>query len=643
MAENDIIHLDESIEMQEGVKVLEIFYVLTESTDKTEEKMRKAGILTRKNVHFSKIPKSEFSHSLTRERASLSAKGDILVFLTQDVDIKDPHFFEKLCTPVAKGEADAAYARQNTKYNNIEKYTREHNYPEKSFTVSKADLPRKGLKTFFFSDAAGAVSRKVFENLKGYDGKNLPISEDMYLAYKIIMHGGKIEYVAEAEVYHSHNFSLKELYNRYKLTGQFMKLNPEIAKKGVNAAGGGMARYILKRAIQDKNLKVLARFLPDMTARYLGMWRGRHEKLATSGDRDKNNANTKILAINLPAFHRTKENDEWWGEGFTEWDNVKKGEPYFEGHQQPVHPIKNYYYDLSKTSDIKKQLQLAKEYDIYGFVYYHYWFGNGKKLLEKPLELLRDEIKTDTKYCLCWANETWKATWHGKEPKDLLKQEYPGKSDWKQHIDYLLTFFKDKRYIIIDDQPVLFIYKPNEIPGYERMLQFFDEEVQKAGFKGVYAVEYISAKNRDLFSGKSQAVTEFEPLYTTFFDLSPFALLKRFLCKKLKRIDYQNYDKLWQKIISRKRTYAGKPIFRGCFSGWDNSPRKGKDSMIVKGGNPETFERNLRKLIGTNRKDANDFIVINAWNEWSEGAFLEPSEEYGYAYLEAIRKVVNEQ
>lgn len=264
-AENSILQLHKSLQKQEGVDIVEIKYVLTKSKDRTEDLLKMSG------VSYEKIKKKDFSHSLTRERVAMSAKGQVIVFLTQDVEIKDKEFIKKLIAPIVDREVQATYARQVTKYNNIEKYTREHNYPRESFVTSMADLEAKGLKTFFFSDAAGAVDAKTFKELGGYDGKDLPISEDMYFAYKLIMAGGKIKYVAEAKVYHSHNFTVKELYERYKLTGEFMKMNPEIAKYGVNAAGGGMAKYILKRALKEGNWKVIIRYIPDMAARFVGM------------------------------------------------------------------------------------------------------------------------------------------------------------------------------------------------------------------------------------------------------------------------------------------------------------------------------------------------------------------------------------
>ena len=349
----------------------------------------------------------------------------------------------------------------------------------------------------------------------------------------------------------------------------------------------------------------------------------------------------KILAVNLPAYHQIPENDEWWGKGFTEWDNVRSGKPLFKGHYQPIVPKDRNYYDLSRKEDIVAQMKLAKKYNIYGFVYYHYWFGDGRMLFEKPAEMIRDEIDEDFHYCFCWANDTWKTTWHGMEPTTLMEQRYPGLEDWAKHYNYLKTFFADKRYIKIDNKPVIFVYKPNEIPNYDSMVDYWSKCCQEDGFDGIYMVEYISSKNRGLYSHKSSAVYEFEPLYTMFFDVTKFNLVKRFICKKLKKTDYQSYDFLWKSILNRTRTYEGTTIFKGGTSGWDNSARKGKESMVVKGKTPEKFRKYLNEFLNKQREDASDeYYVINAWNEWSEGAYLEPDEKDGYAYLEVIKDAV---
>ncbi len=272
-AEKDLETFHNSLNAQ-SVDIKEIRYILTESTDRTEEFLDKIAN-TDKKVIVEAIKKSEFSHSLTRENAAMKANGNILVFLTQDVKIKDPDFIKKLTTPIVESRADASYARQISKYSNIEKYTRECNYPKTSKIVSRKDLKELGLKTFFFSDAASAISAKKFKDLKGYDGKKLPISEDMYFAYKLIMDGGKIAYVAEAEVFHSHKFTLKQIRDRYKLTGQFFKENSYLDQYGTTNSGATLAKYVLKRILQNFRIDLLFRFPFDMGARYFGMKAGK--------------------------------------------------------------------------------------------------------------------------------------------------------------------------------------------------------------------------------------------------------------------------------------------------------------------------------------------------------------------------------
>lgn len=264
-AENYILNLNDSLLKQENVNINKIQYVLTKSKDNSEK------ILKENKLNYILIDKKDFSHSLTREKEAMKSKSDIIVFISQDIVIENTDYLYNLVNPIVNGEADACYSRQLTKFDNIEKYTRESNYPDKSIIKSKDDIEKLGLKTFFFSDASSAVNAKVFKKLNGYDGKNLPINEDMYFAYKLIMNGYKIKYCADSVCYHSHNFKLKELYDRYKLTGRFFKENSYIDNFGTNKSGGGLAKYILKRAIKDKNIKVLIRFVPDMAARYIGM------------------------------------------------------------------------------------------------------------------------------------------------------------------------------------------------------------------------------------------------------------------------------------------------------------------------------------------------------------------------------------
>lgn len=264
-AEKYIINLNDSLVKQKKVKINKIYYMLTESKDNTEK------ILKENKIEYELVKKEDFSHSLTREKNALKSKADVLVFITQDVIIKNDDFLFELTLPIISGEVQASFARQICINNSIEKYTRELNYPEYDYINTKEDIKEKGLRTFFFSDAASAINKDIFVELNGYDNKNLPINEDMYIAYKLITNGYKIKYCSKAEVIHSHDFKLKEIYNRYKLTGKFMKQNSYLDKFGTNKSGGGMAKYVLKRSIQDKNIKVICNFIPNMASRFIGM------------------------------------------------------------------------------------------------------------------------------------------------------------------------------------------------------------------------------------------------------------------------------------------------------------------------------------------------------------------------------------
>lgn len=271
-AQNDIENLHKSIIKQKKVDINSIKYVLTEGKDNTEQKLKKL------NLKYKKIKKEDFSHSLTREIEAFESKADIIVFITQDIKIVRDDWLYNLTKDIINGQVGACYSRQLCNNNTIEKYTRECNYPEESKIVSKEDIEKLGLKTFFFSDASSAIKRETFVNLNGYDHKKLAISEDMYIAYKLITNGYKIKYCADSEVIHSHSFTLKQYYDRYKDTGKFFKENSYLNNYKVNQAGGNMAKYILKRAIQDKNWSVLLKYVPNMATRFIGMKVGKITK-----------------------------------------------------------------------------------------------------------------------------------------------------------------------------------------------------------------------------------------------------------------------------------------------------------------------------------------------------------------------------
>lgn len=264
-AEKYIESLNSSLLIQKSVRINSIRYILTESKDNTE------SILKKIRANYKKISVNEFSHSITREKEAFACNSDIVVFITQDIKIVNDEWLYCLVKDIAKNECDASFSKQISYDNGIEKYTRENNYPEKSYIVTKKDIDKLGLKAFFFSDAASAVKRDVFIKLNGYDNKDMPTNEDMYIAYKLIMNNYRIKYCADSEIIHSHKFSFKQLYKRYYNIGKFFKQNDYLDKYQTTKTGGSMAKYILKRAFEDKNYIVLLEFIPNMCARFFGM------------------------------------------------------------------------------------------------------------------------------------------------------------------------------------------------------------------------------------------------------------------------------------------------------------------------------------------------------------------------------------
>ncbi|MGL5479033.1 MAG: glycosyltransferase [Clostridium sp.] len=295
-AENYIENLHKSLNNQvvDNEDKVSIIYALTESKDKTEE------YLINNKLNYKKIHKEDFSHSYTRESMAYEFGKDIIVFISQDIYPKNDMWLKNLISPIKSGEAEASFSRQICKYNNIEKYTREFNYQDESRISSKDKIKELGLYTFFYSDASSAVKGEVYKELKAYDGKKLLINEDMYFAEKLISNGFRIKYCADSEIYHSHDFKLLDLYKRYFDTGVFFATNQKFSNYSGNGNGISMVKYILKRSIEDKNIKVIFRVIPDFAARFIGSTLGKkYSKL-----------NDKIIlksTLNKAYWYETKE------------------------------------------------------------------------------------------------------------------------------------------------------------------------------------------------------------------------------------------------------------------------------------------------------------------------------------------------
>lgn len=352
---------------------------------------------------------------------------------------------------------------------------------------------------------------------------------------------------------------------------------------------------------------------------------------------------TKLLAFYLPQYHTFPENDKWWGEGFTEWTNVKKAKKLYKKHNQPRVPLNQHYYHLLNKKDIAHQMELAKKYNVYGFCYYHYWF-DGKLLMEKPLEIIR-EMDEKVPYCMCWANEPWTRAWDGGSKEVLIDQKYGGEKEWEEHFQYLLKFFKDKYYIQIDGKPVLLIYRTNNIPNCNEMISYWKKKAQEVGFNGLYIVEERNSFQKEIYSKYSDAILDFEPQYTmrhrrTYFHKG-YDKIRRGLFNLIthSKITLYDYDVLWRISLRRKYKKQSYQQFLGAFVDWDNTARRGKTCTLVTGSTPEKFEKYLKMQKRKAEEIESEFVFVNAWNEWAEGTYLEPDEKNKYAYLEAVRNV----
>lgn len=345
----------------------------------------------------------------------------------------------------------------------------------------------------------------------------------------------------------------------------------------------------------------------------------------------------KLIAFYLPQFHEIPENNKWWGKGFTDWVNVKKAKQLYVSHQQPKEPLNDYYYDLSDIEVMKWQSNIAQKHGIYGFCYYHYWF-NGKLLLQKPLENMLKHEEVTIPYCFSWANEPWARTWDGKDKDILVAQEYGNENDWEKHFIYLLQFFKDNRYIKKDNRPVMVIYKTLHIPRVEEMCAFWNKLAIDNGFNGIYFVETLGGVQYKPNLKISEAAIEFEPNLTMASHNNYVLKIYRNLKKQLfNGIQFFNYDTIWKKILNRNKDRFDKKLYLGAFVDWDNTARKGNKGIVYRGGSPKKFSKYLLKQI--ERSDSDDFIFINAWNEWAEGTYLEPDKKYNMSYLEEIKKI----
>ena len=356
----------------------------------------------------------------------------------------------------------------------------------------------------------------------------------------------------------------------------------------------------------------------------------------------------KIFAFYLPQYYPFPENDEWWGKGFTEWTNVGKAKPLFKGHYQPRVPADLGYYDLRLPEVREQQAELAKEAGVTAFCYWHYWFGNGKRLLADVFQEVLDTGKPEFPFCLAWANHTWRAvgcTAGNESPEVLMEQTYPGVEDAKMHFDFLIKAFRDKRYVKINGKPFLFIFDSKSIP--KEYIQNFKKWTVEAGFPGLYLVGNMPGNmaKQAIINKGFDAVT-----YGRLGLHTPSSKMKEFFIKVKNRL-LSYYYRRPPHVYDYKKEFHGFinkdidkeiDVIPQLYPQWDHSPRTGSKGNIYINSKPGYFEEHVKEAIDAIKDKPEEFqiLLLKSWNEWAECNYMEPDLRYGKGYIKALKSAV---
>lgn len=344
------------------------------------------------------------------------------------------------------------------------------------------------------------------------------------------------------------------------------------------------------------------------------------------------------MAFYLPQFHPIPENDLWWGAGFTEWTNTAKARKLFPGHQQPHLPSDLGFYDLRLPEARAAQSDLAQRHGIAAFAYWHYWFGGGQRILERPFAEVLALKEPSVPFVLAWANQSWTGTWHGEPDRVLMEQTYPGPEDDQNHFDAIVDAFRDDRYLTVDGRPIFYVFNPHELPSAGEFVDRWQAMARAAGLPGLYLVAEVS----DLGGGGPRYVTA----EADGFDAGVYMRIP-----SLKTRTTVTRMRLVRKTLGGPEIYpyAAEPLPRPApydsafhqpcvYPNWDNTPRSGRNGLVLTGSSPEAFRPHLREAIDHVRdRPAQERLVwIKSWNEWAEGNYLEPDQQHGSRWLEVV-------
>lgn len=345
----------------------------------------------------------------------------------------------------------------------------------------------------------------------------------------------------------------------------------------------------------------------------------------------------RVIAFYLPQFHPIPENEGWWGPGFTEWTNAARARPLFRGHVQPHLPADLGFYDLRLAESRNAQADLAQQYNVEAFCYWHYWFA-GRRILERPYDEMLSTGQPDFQFCLAWANQTWSGVWHGAPDRVLIEQTYPGSQDDARHFEHLLPAFTDRRYLRVENKPLFYVFRPELLPDPAAFVERWRLLADQAGLPGLYLVAEVS----DLL-GRGPTYPDFE---RTGFDAGVYVRLPA-------RTDRASVVKmrLRRKLLRQPElfTYATRPAdppgviasdrLHPCvYPNWDNTPRAGRKGLVIRGSSPDAFRLHVRASTRSLQARPPEYrlLFVKSWNEWAEGNYLEPDLEHGHGFLRAL-------
>lgn len=376
----------------------------------------------------------------------------------------------------------------------------------------------------------------------------------------------------------------------------------------------------------------------------------------------------RVLALYLPQYHPIPENDEWWGPGFTEWTNVAKAKPLFRGHYQPRIPADLGFYDLRLPEVREQQAQLAREAGIEGFCYYHYWFGNGRQLLERPFDEVLKSGSPDFPFCLCWANHDWtNKTWKKgsslRRDSMIMKMEY-SMDDHIAHFHHLLPAFRDHRYITVDGKPLFGIWSPHTFPDVEKFIALWQQLAHENGLPGIHFVGYTENAKGRTADGKislwdtKQAGNIYKSVLNKGFNAvmpsgmyraqsmchSTLSMLWYYITKNtfLPTSNRTDYAKLMRNYYVEEDAWEN--VYPTLMPQWDRTPRAGSKTNLLTGSTPEKFQRSVEEAVALiqDKDPEHRILFLKAWNEWGEGNYVEPDLKFGHGYLQAIRNAIEE-